>query len=398
MSKLLIDERPLTVLPSLVGVVGMERAVILQQIHWLLQIPNSGVEHEGEHWVWGSYEEWCKDYFPFWEPDTLRKHIVKLEREGFLFSAQIKGFDRRKAYRINHQKISEVEPAKRHDHAGSKRKNVRHANRHDHATSMRDDHATSKRDDDAASKRDDHASCLYTETSTKTSTETTTEGEIAADAAPALPPWPEFLAAFCWVCFGHKEVDALTEKQKGILLSEAKRLRGDGYTVDDLRDWFIDVWQKDWRWTHKDKRERPTPADVRSMIPAIRDTEQPATNGKYSVDLPGIVPLQPPAQPAPSRLPAAMPHDDPWAIALAELTPTLPGVASSYLVDSRMEAAGDVNGIPLYRIVIAGRVAVGVQWLTHQAGPAIRRKLGSVLGKPVLIEIVAAEAQAEEAL
>lgn len=163
MSKLLIDERPLTVLPSLVQAVGMERAVILQQIHWLLQNPSSGIERDGERWVWGTYQEWCDDYFPFWEPDTLRKHLVKLEQEGYILSAQFNGFNRTKHYRIISKKIAEVELAMRHDHATSKRKNFHPPKRHDHAGSKRDDHATSK--------RDDHASSYITETSTETSRE-----------------------------------------------------------------------------------------------------------------------------------------------------------------------------------------------------------------------------------
>ncbi len=64
-------------------------------------------------------------------------------------------------------------------------------------------------------------------------------------------------------------------------------------------------------------------------------------------------------------------------------------VARDYLAGSRLEAAGAVDGVPLYRVVCDNRAAVGLTWLTAQAGPAIRRKLGSVLGKPVLVEIVA---------
>jgi hypothetical protein len=89
------------------------------------------------------------------------------------------------------------------------------------------------------------------------------------------------------------------------------------------------------------------------------------------------------------------PTDDPWVIALAELMPTLSGVAQSFLTDSRLEAAGDVAGVALYRVIVAERAAAGVTWLTAQAGPAIRRKLASVLGKQVLIEIAVAPQEME---
>jgi hypothetical protein len=75
--------------------------------------------------------------------------------------------------------------------------------------------------------------------------------------------------------------------------------------------------------------------------------------------------------------------------------PTLPGVAQSYLKDSRLEAAGDVAGVALFRVFVEERAAIGVTWLTTQVGPAIRRKLASVLGKQVLIEIAVAPLEPE---
>lgn len=117
---------------------------------------------------------------------------------------------------------------------------------------------------------------------------------------------------------------------------------------------------------------------------------------QYNIDLPGVHVLSPaPNSSAPPTLPAPTPHDDPWAVCLSELSHALPGVAASYLAGSRLEAAGEVDGVPLYQVVVEGRAAVGVQWLTHQAGAALRRKLSSILGRSVLIEIVAEEQKEE---
>lgn len=126
----------------------------------------------------------------------------------------------------------------------------------------------------------------------------------------------------------------------------------------------------------------------------------PPTNGQSAYQLPGVYAM--PAEPRPAPVPpppAPMAHSDPWAICLAELAPTLPGVAASYLTGSTLDAAGDVDGVPLYRVVCEARAALGLGWLTTQAGPAIRRKLSSILGYPVLIEIVAQpQAELEPAL
>lgn len=106
MSNLLMEERPILFLPSLAKALGScERAIVLQQIHWLLRQPNSGMhDDQGLHWVWGTYEEWCEEHFPMWSPHTLRKHIQKLERDGVLISAQLRSHehDRTKYYRINY--------------------------------------------------------------------------------------------------------------------------------------------------------------------------------------------------------------------------------------------------------------------------------------------------------
>ena len=107
MSNLLIDDRPIMFLPMLAKALGScERAIVLQQIHWLSRLPNSGVwDDDGLHWVWGSYEEWCRDYFPMWKPQNLAKHIRRLEKDGVLFSAELnaKRHDHTKHYRINYE-------------------------------------------------------------------------------------------------------------------------------------------------------------------------------------------------------------------------------------------------------------------------------------------------------
>lgn len=113
MTNLLIDERPILFLPSLAKTLGScERAIVLQQIHWLLRLPNSGVWEDDLHWVYGSYEEWCRDYFTMWSPHTLAKHIRNLEDTGVLISAQLraKEHDRTKYYRINYETLHSILP------------------------------------------------------------------------------------------------------------------------------------------------------------------------------------------------------------------------------------------------------------------------------------------------
>lgn len=92
---------------------------------------------------------------------------------------------------------------------------------------------------------------------------------IAADAAPPDPPeWQQFLMGLCNCCYKHTDIAALSAKDKGILLSEAKKIHDKGYTLEDIRKWFATEWVKDWRYG--ENKNRPTPSQVCSGLPAIR--------------------------------------------------------------------------------------------------------------------------------
>jgi hypothetical protein len=104
-NSLLIDDRPIMFLPKLANALGsVERAIVLQQIHWLLRQPNSGVWEDNLHWVYGTYDEWVRDYFTMWVAATLKYHIRKLEAQGVLISAQLWAHkhDQTKFYRIDY--------------------------------------------------------------------------------------------------------------------------------------------------------------------------------------------------------------------------------------------------------------------------------------------------------
>lgn len=108
MKNLLIDERPIVVLPSLVRCVGYSKAIILQQIHWLCGQPKSGtVLDDGETWIWNSYAEWQEDFFPWMSVTMIQRHVRELESEGFLLHCQPKKgqWDRTKFYRVNTEKV-----------------------------------------------------------------------------------------------------------------------------------------------------------------------------------------------------------------------------------------------------------------------------------------------------
>ena len=105
MNNLLIEDQPLMILPQLAITVGLNEAIVLQQIHyWLLK---SNHVHDGKPWIYNSYTEWQKTNFPFWSAHTVQRIIASLELKGFLISGNFNKakFDRTKWYTIDCSKV-----------------------------------------------------------------------------------------------------------------------------------------------------------------------------------------------------------------------------------------------------------------------------------------------------
>lgn len=84
MSKLLINEQPLQVLPSLAQKIGLNEAIVLQQIHELLS--DGEYKRDGYSWVRRTYEQWQENHFPFWSVDTVKRTILSLEQKHLVIS------------------------------------------------------------------------------------------------------------------------------------------------------------------------------------------------------------------------------------------------------------------------------------------------------------------------
>lgn len=103
MSKLLIEEPPLQVLPSLAISIGLNEAIIVQQVHYWI-VGKQGKIHEGRRWIYNSYPKW-QEQFPFWSRATIQRTFASAEQQGVLISRQAGGFDRQKWYTIDYRKL-----------------------------------------------------------------------------------------------------------------------------------------------------------------------------------------------------------------------------------------------------------------------------------------------------
>lgn len=110
MSKLLIDDYPLQVLPNLAIAIGLNEAIFIQQLHyWINGV--SGKSRDGQRWIYNTYNDW-QDNFPFWSNATIRRTIKNLEDGGYILSTSkynAMKIDRTKWYTINYDKINEIE-------------------------------------------------------------------------------------------------------------------------------------------------------------------------------------------------------------------------------------------------------------------------------------------------
>jgi hypothetical protein len=103
-SRLLINEPPLQVLPSLAVAIGLQEAIVLQQVHYWLQA--SKPSQDGARWVYNTYEQW-RVQFPFWSAEALRKIFKSLRDQGLIVARPraSHAFDRVNEYTIDYPAI-----------------------------------------------------------------------------------------------------------------------------------------------------------------------------------------------------------------------------------------------------------------------------------------------------
>lgn len=109
MSKLIIEEPPLQVLPSLALAIGLNEAIFLQQLHYLLRQPRFGKRIAEHQWIFNTVEEWQCQYFPFWSGRTIKRVLATLNRIGLIITCQPEGnVSRRNYYRIDTEVLDKI--------------------------------------------------------------------------------------------------------------------------------------------------------------------------------------------------------------------------------------------------------------------------------------------------
>ncbi|WOX32171.1 hypothetical protein R5O32_12080 [Listeria monocytogenes] len=79
-NNLLINDYPLQVLPTLAREIGLNEAIVLQQIHyWLNKKQNL---HDGRYWTYRSIQKWQEENFSFWSLNTVKRTFTSLREKS----------------------------------------------------------------------------------------------------------------------------------------------------------------------------------------------------------------------------------------------------------------------------------------------------------------------------
>ena len=99
MSKLLINESPLQVQPSLAMAIGLNEAIFLQQLHYWLGA--SKYNREGRVWVYNTYAEWILQ-LRYMSERTLGRTIKSLKDQRLVI---VEKFEQSKSNQVNYYTI-----------------------------------------------------------------------------------------------------------------------------------------------------------------------------------------------------------------------------------------------------------------------------------------------------
>jgi hypothetical protein len=109
MSNLLYDEQPIVVDRTLAKMLGLNEAIILQQIHYWLKINEKKKQnfYDGRYWTYNSAQEWKENDFGFWSLKTIQRTFSNLEDQNIFLVGNYNADrrDRTKWYSIDYEKL-----------------------------------------------------------------------------------------------------------------------------------------------------------------------------------------------------------------------------------------------------------------------------------------------------
>ena len=108
MSNLLINEPPLQVLPSLANKIGLNEAIVLQQVHYWLA--HAKTKYDGKMWIYKTFERWREQDFKFWSKRTIERIFKNLTDMGLLLVEKLADNKQNRVnfYTINYEELNRI--------------------------------------------------------------------------------------------------------------------------------------------------------------------------------------------------------------------------------------------------------------------------------------------------
>lgn len=100
MSKLLINESPLQVQPSLAMAIGLNEAIFLQQLHYWLGASKNF--KDGKKWIYNTYDEWILQ-LKYMSLSTLKRTVKSLKSQNLIL---VSNFDSKRSNQVNYYAIN----------------------------------------------------------------------------------------------------------------------------------------------------------------------------------------------------------------------------------------------------------------------------------------------------
>lgn len=208
MSRLLINEQPLMVLPQLAAQIGLNEAIVLQQVHYWTAERRNVVE--GRSWTYNTVAGWQKQ-FPFWSIATIRRTIDSLVDKGLLIKRKLSEnkFDATLWYSVDVEAIRALDAE---------------------SDLLKLSESTFAHSEQFRSAQNEH---ITSTENTETSTETTGQAPKVSKTAQKFE-MPEWVPAEDWADFEEvrrKKKKPLTDRARVLAVGELKKLRSAGQDV-----------------------------------------------------------------------------------------------------------------------------------------------------------------------
>jgi hypothetical protein len=306
MGKLLLDESPLLVQQTLAAWIGLNEAIFIQQLHYILtQHDSMGKFADGKKWYRDKARDFSVKYFAFWDESIVKRIIANLRADGLLLARSDLNKnpqDRSLWYSINYDALDKIDsPVERISNKIGLRKKARQVRTEKEQANKSSDYTKVHN----ATMLDDSTLCndvpLQNVPLPQVQIVPTPKESLPKDSRPKdkIPPKGANAANLSQQMFSalanlvKYDLDLLGEKQRGQLNQAERKMRSKGYTPADLEEFGAWWYENDWRGK---LGQQPTLNQIREVWKQFLDWRKGVAN-PTSRGLPPSPDLPPPKPP-----------------------------------------------------------------------------------------------------